>query len=273
MRSERSLLALTARTLSPLSLSLLLAGCPGGGGGSGGDNGDDNTTPPTVVTTDPAADATGVTRTTSVSAAFDEDIFALTVDTGSFTPTDGGKVSGTVDFDGASNVATFTPDRALSLLTPYTATLTTAITDLAGNALANEVSWSFTVADGSWGAPAMIEMQDNPPRSPQVAMNADGHAFACGSRAIACRVMSRSTSGPIVMCREAAGNLRYASKTTRRKAADRRSLSTARATPSRCGRTCRRATSGPTVTLSAAAGARLRSWMTAMVPPIRHRSP
>ncbi len=44
------------------------------------------------------------------------------------------------------NTATFTPDAALADNTVYTATVTTAVTDLAGNHLAADYTWSFTTA-------------------------------------------------------------------------------------------------------------------------------
>jgi hypothetical protein len=51
-------------------------------------------------------------------------------------------VAGTISVNGA--VATFTPSAALADNTTYTATLTTAVTDLAGNALLANYVWSFT---------------------------------------------------------------------------------------------------------------------------------
>ena len=61
---------------------------------------------------------------------------------------DGGRgasaVTGTVRYDIASKIATFTPAANLAPLTAYTATMTTGTTDLAGNALAENFVWSFT---------------------------------------------------------------------------------------------------------------------------------
>ena len=102
-----------------------------------------DTTPPTVVTTDPASDATNVATNSAVTATFSETIDPATVTTITFTLSGGsGVVAGLVNTNGAS--ATFTPTDVLAYSTLYTATLTTGITDVAGNPLATANTWSFT---------------------------------------------------------------------------------------------------------------------------------
>ncbi len=119
----------------------------------------DDTTAPTVSSTSPIAAAVDVARSSTVTATFDEDIFSTTVDSSSFTlsQANGGSVSGAVTFDGAVNIATFTPASKLAIRTSCIATLTTAITDLSGNALASNYTWSFTTADGAWVDAGLIE--------------------------------------------------------------------------------------------------------------------
>src|SRR5258705_104733 len=51
-------------------------------------------------------------------------------------------VAGTVSY--ANGAARFTPADALPPRTTYTVTITTGATDLAGNALSTDMSWSFT---------------------------------------------------------------------------------------------------------------------------------
>jgi len=104
-----------------------------------------DTTAPTVSSTSPAANATGVAINTTVSATFSEAINASTITTSSFTLKVGTTpVSGSVSYNSGTHTATFTPSANLEGSTTYTATLSTAITDAAGNPLAAAYSWSFT---------------------------------------------------------------------------------------------------------------------------------
>jgi len=100
-----------------------------------------DTTPPTVSSTSPAADATGVAVDTAVSVTFSEAMESSTIIASSFTMSG---VSGSVSYDSGTCTATFTPSASLEYNTTYTATLSTAITDTAGNPLASTYSWSFT---------------------------------------------------------------------------------------------------------------------------------
>jgi len=110
--------------------------------------GPDNT-PPSVTSTSPVAGATGVAVGTVITATFSEAMDADTITTSSFTLD---SVSGSVSYDSGTYTATFTPSANLAYSTTYTATLSTAITDVAGNPLA-EYSWSFTTAP--YGAPSV----------------------------------------------------------------------------------------------------------------------
>jgi hypothetical protein len=74
--------------------------------------------------------ATSVARNSTATATFNEDMFAKTVDATSFTLAKSGAIDGAVTFEGSTNVATFTPGSELAILATYTATLSTAITDL-----------------------------------------------------------------------------------------------------------------------------------------------
>ena len=55
-------------------------------------------------------------------------------------------MAGTVAYNAATFMATFTPTSALAPGTAYTATVTGAAQDAAGNALATNYSWGFTTA-------------------------------------------------------------------------------------------------------------------------------
>ncbi len=104
-----------------------------------------DTTPPTVISTQPLDKATGVAIAAPVTAKFSEALDPLTVTSSSFTLKQGGlSVLGTTTY--ANLVATMTPTASLLANTVYTATLGTSLTDVAGNALANSLTWTFTTA-------------------------------------------------------------------------------------------------------------------------------
>ena len=105
-----------------------------------------DTTPPTVTTVAPASAATGVSRTTAVTATFSEAMDATTISAANFELRDPSSalVAATVAYNTATNVATLTPSAALAASTTFTATVKVGVKDLAGNALASSQVWSFT---------------------------------------------------------------------------------------------------------------------------------
>lgn len=114
-----------------------------------------DTTPPTVISTDPANSATNVPINQIVSATFSELMNTTTVNGMSFTLMAGAvSVAGTVACPGTT--ATFTPTSNLAGSTVYTATITTAVTDVAGNALAAEAVWTFTTGLAAALGPAPV---------------------------------------------------------------------------------------------------------------------
>jgi len=109
----------------------------------------DNTAP-MVTWTDPATvlapgvPTSGVPINQAISATFTEAMDESAIITaGTFTLKQGATaVTGNVDYSGVT--AVFTPTSNLAFSTTYTATITTAATDLAGNPLASDYVWSFT---------------------------------------------------------------------------------------------------------------------------------
>ncbi len=101
---------------------------------------------PTVVSTIPVASATGVSKSTTVSATFSEAMLASSINGTTFTlATSGGAaVPATVTY--ANDVATLTPNAALAAGTAYTATVTTGVKDVAGTPMASNYTWTFTTA-------------------------------------------------------------------------------------------------------------------------------
>jgi len=61
----------------------------------------------------------------------------------------GTPIAGTVSQSPDNKVATFDPSSSLAASTSYTATLTTGVKDIAGNAMTSAKSWSFTTAADS----------------------------------------------------------------------------------------------------------------------------
>ncbi|MDP8887922.1 MAG: Ig-like domain-containing protein, partial [Thermoproteota archaeon] len=103
--------------------------------------GEEDTTAPTVIGTEPTDGATDVAvNTTAITATFSEAVQG--VDDSTFT-VDG--ITGEVTYDTTSNTTTFTPSSDLEPETTYTASLSSAITDAAGNPL-EPTEWSFTTA-------------------------------------------------------------------------------------------------------------------------------
>jgi hypothetical protein len=103
-----------------------------------------DTTKPTVLSTVPVNAATSVAPSSTVSATFSEAMAPLTITTTTFTLMRGATpVLGTVNLSGV--IAVFTPTITPLAVGPYTATITTGAKDLAGNALAVNKVWNFTV--------------------------------------------------------------------------------------------------------------------------------
>ncbi len=119
-----------------LFLTLEMGGCPGGPGPS-------DTTAPIVTSTVPADGGSDVPIKTAIVATFSEAMASESLTTSSFALAAGGSpVAGTVQTSGTT--ATLSPSADLAANTAYTATITTAVTDLAGNHLAADFVWTFT---------------------------------------------------------------------------------------------------------------------------------
>ena len=110
-----------------------------------------DTTRPTVVANVPASNATAVATTTAITATFSEDMNPTSLSSTSFTLVNasaGSAVAGNVSYSASSRTAVFTPSNPSTLPanTAFRATVSNAATDLAGNALAASVAWTFTTA-------------------------------------------------------------------------------------------------------------------------------
>jgi hypothetical protein len=124
------------------------------------DAGPADTTPPTVTSTLPANGATEVSATAQVRAVFSEAIDQSTLDATTFELRNASNalVPATVSYDAATRTAILTPSSALAASSVFSATVRGGSTDprvkdLAGNALAANVAWSFTTSASTSGCP------------------------------------------------------------------------------------------------------------------------
>lgn len=105
-------------------------------------------TAPKVMTTLPLGGTVGIGPATVVSATFSEAMIPATITAATVTlRSTKAAVTGIVGY--SNNVVTFTPSAALASNTVYTATVkggTSGVTDLSGNPLGNDRTWSFTTA-------------------------------------------------------------------------------------------------------------------------------
>jgi hypothetical protein len=144
-----------------------------------------DTTPPTVTFTDPAQAAINVPLNKKIAATFSEAMDPLTITTVTFTLeqadaplskavsfTPGQKatpVSGTVAYTGVT--AVFSPTASLASNTLYTATITTGVADLSGNALAGNYAWTFTTDDTADATAPTVSFTDPAGDATGVAVN------------------------------------------------------------------------------------------------------
>ncbi len=114
-----------------------------------------DTTAPMVTSTTPADLSTGAPINTNVIATFDEAIDPMTVTTSTFTLAQGvTPIAGAVTTAGTN--ARFNPTASLAPSTLYTATLTTGVKDLQGNALLIPYTWMFTTGTMAALGPAPV---------------------------------------------------------------------------------------------------------------------
>ena len=109
-----------------------------------------DTNPPTVAVISVPGGTTNVDPTTSISVTFSESMNPATINSQTFVlkDTSGNTVSATVIYDVATKTATLDPSASLVPGMTYTAILqggSQGVKDIAGNPLAANVTWSFTI--------------------------------------------------------------------------------------------------------------------------------
>ena len=117
-----------------------------------------NANPPAVTLTNPADQGAGVALNARVTASFSKAMDPLTLTGSTFTVKQGvTAVPGSVVYGPGTSV-TFTPSSLLAGGTVYTATLTTGVKDLQGDALAAPVTWTFTTGTAAAMGPALVNL-------------------------------------------------------------------------------------------------------------------
>jgi hypothetical protein len=108
-----------------------------------------DTAAPTVGSVSPADTATGVATNTNSEVTFSEDMDPSSITDQTFTLSKPGSTSvvAHVSYNSATKKATLNPDSDLEANTTYKGTITTSVKDMAGNAITQEKTWSFTTAD------------------------------------------------------------------------------------------------------------------------------
>lgn len=117
-------------------------------------------TRPTVTQQVPAQGAVAATNT-QLSATFSEEMTPSSLNTGSFTlktSTDNTPIQGTVGYAVGTRTVTFSPTLPLANNTGFTATVSTAATDLAGNALLAPKVWTFSTALALDSTPPVVAL-------------------------------------------------------------------------------------------------------------------
>ena len=117
-----------------------------------------DTIAPTVVNVSPANAATA-NVTTNVTATFSEEMDPSSISAQSFTLSKSGSpASAQVKYDMNSRTATLVPAQSLEPGTTYDAKITTSVTDVAGNELIQEKTWSFTTYSEVTVTPTTLDL-------------------------------------------------------------------------------------------------------------------
>lgn len=106
-----------------------------------------DTTAPTAMSTNPATADVNVALNNKLTVTFGEAMDPATINGTTFTVINttlgGTPVAGNVTYAAVGNTATFTPTASLPANSTFTATITNGAKDLAGNALASNLVWTF----------------------------------------------------------------------------------------------------------------------------------
>jgi len=139
-----------------------------------------DTTAPTVTSTNPTAGAIHAEPDAAITVTFSEAMFGNTLRApNSFTLTGpNGNVAGSVSYSGLT--ATFKPTNPLDINTSYSATLTTAVQDVALNGLASNYVWNFVTRPWTRQLGSISSVIGRSDQAKAVATDKDGNVYVTG---------------------------------------------------------------------------------------------
>ncbi len=140
---------------------------------------------PVITAMNPEKDEQLVDPNTRITVTFDEALNPETVNASSIILIDdsGSEEQGEVNLSAAGNEISFVLNESLSLFAEHQITISQSISDVAGNTLADKISWNFKTNDGQWSTPQLVEISNaGNAINPQVAMDNQGNAVAVWSQ-------------------------------------------------------------------------------------------
>jgi hypothetical protein len=153
--------------------ALLLTAC-GGGSGSGGGTPPPPPTPISISSTSPADKTAGVALNTAIGVTFSAKVEPATIvsPASAFTVKEvlsGKNVEGSVIRDASGMTAVFTPAANLAANTQYLGTVTTAVKNTDGTALARDYTWTFTTTSPAVDSTSLASVAAAPAINTKVA--------------------------------------------------------------------------------------------------------
>lgn len=146
-----------------------------------------DTTNPAVASTNPSSGATNAALAAAVSASFNKNVVASSIQF-TLTGPNASQIAGTTSYNSTTYTATFTPSSPLTANTTYTATVSGA-TDSSGNVMKAPYSWSFTTVPpcpcylfASTATPAVASANDPSAVELGVKFTADINGYINGIR-------------------------------------------------------------------------------------------
>jgi len=141
-----------------------------------------DTVAPTILSISPSDGEQNILLNTEIRVLFSEDMDSSTISDESFELSlDGNLVGFTVSFDTSNRTAILTPNEQLQILETYVVTLSSDITDIAGNSIVGHRS-EFVTRDLTWQTPNIIEAKDGRAEGVDVAYFENDSAIAVWSQ-------------------------------------------------------------------------------------------